>query len=1064
MSTIKKILAGKILLILILAGALAYADTALDLKLGLDLKGGTQLDYKMDLSSVEAADQAQIVEGVQEVIRKRVDGLGVSEPNIYVSSVADEYHIIVELAGITEIEEAKETVGKTIQLEFREENTEPSGDKVAEATGQATTFYNAILAGGNFEELAETDSANYGMGATWQTIELQDVSTLSEDLQTAIEGKGIGAVLAPFEINEGYVMTEDGILTESQGMAVVQITDKQTTSEETSTEEKVSARHILIAYEGAERSTATRTQDEAQTLANELSARMTAGELMEDLAGEHSDDTGSGAQGGDLGEFGRGMMTQAFEDSAFSLGIDEISGLIETEFGYHIIQTYAKIGGESETLEVTTISLNKIVYSTTPDPWKEEAVLTGEHFKHADVQLNDAYQPYVSIVFNDEGADLFEELTEANVGKRIAIFVGGNLISAPNVQQTIAGGNAQITGNFSLEEAQTLARDLNTGAIPAPIELVGQYTISATLGEAALSTSLNAGLIGLAILALYMLFYYRLPGLIATVALAIYSILLIFAIKISMPTGIALIAGLALFSYLTHLILKNKDSGGEKFISFLLACVVLFFVTFVLTSKITLTLAGIAGVILSIGMAVDANVLIFERTKEELASGKSLKDSIDDGFNRAWDSIRDSNFSSLITCGILFYFGSSIIRGFALNLALGILLSMFSAIMLTRTMLHFAESTKLSKKLWLFGKPRIARKNPLQIIKNTRIWAIFSGTLLTASIIVTLIFGLNLGLDFTGGTLLEVQLGSEEATIEGVSDVLYSVEEEMQAAQALEMESIMVNEAATEVATETATTEGVTAILDGEEITAEPAATPEVTLTDFGTPQIVSTNQGTFIARLKHVSESEHDAIMAKLTENFGSAEEIRFTTVGPTIGETLKQKAIVALFITLIMIVLYISFAFRRIPKEVSPWRFGMCAIAALVHDVLIVLGVFVLLGRFAGIEIDALFITALLTIMGFSVHDTIVVFDRVRENLHFRSADEDLAATTNKALNQTMARSLNTSISTLITVVALLILGADSIRMFVLALTIGIIAGTYSSIFVASPLLVWWNDKANK
>lgn len=1013
MSKFKKFLTGQVLLILVISGVLTYFDSSLDLKLGLDLKGGTQLDYMLDMSNVDQADQTQIVEGVQEVIRRRVDGLGVSEPNIYTSQVGDEQHIIVELAGISDIEDAKETVGKTIQLEFKEENTsETDTEKTTWAQTNSKDFYDKLVAGEDFETMANEAVKEYDYNVVYSLEELQDITNYSDDIQAAIKGKVVGTIIQPVEVNEGYVLGADGNVQESKGYAVLQITDHTNENTEVTTDPTVSARHILIAYDGADRSTQTRTKEEAYARAQEVKTRIDAGESLADLAPEYSDD-GSGANGGDLGEFGKGQMVQTFEDTAFGLEVGQVSEIIETEFGYHIMEVYAKNDGGTAIEPVEKYAINKIVYSTTPDPWAKESSLTGEYFQHADVAFNDAYQPYVSISFTPEGAQIFEDLTAANIDKRIAIFVGGSLISAPNVREKIAGGNAQITGNFTLEEAQDLARELNTGAIPAPIELVGQYTISATLGAEALHQCLWAGLIGLIILALFMLVYYRLPGLIADIALIIYSILLVFLIKVALPISVALIIGIAIFAYIVHLILKGQDSGGEKFISFLLACVVLFFTAFVLSSQITLTLAGIAGVILSIGMAVDANILIFERTKEELAGGRSLREAIDVGFNRAWDSIRDSNFSSLITCAILFYFGSSIIRGFALNLALGILVSMFSAIMLTRTFLHFAEESPLSKYQWLFGKPRAARAKLLEIVKNSHIWAFFSGMLIAASIASIAIFGLNLGLDFTGGTLLEVQIPENTATVDSLTNDIYTVEQAQQG--------------------------------------------------DYGEPQIVSTNQGTFIIRMKHIDEANHDALFETFRTNYGSAEEVRFTTVGPTIGETLKQKAVFALLIASLMIVIYIAFAFRKVPREVSPWRFGICAIIALLHDILVVTGVFVILGKFMGVEMDALFITALLTIMGFSVHDTIVVFDRIRENLHFREASETLELTANKALNQTMARSLNTSISTLITIVALLILGAESIKMFVLALTVGIIAGTYSSIFVASPLLVWWNNLAN-
>jgi len=244
------------------------------------------------------------------------------------------------------------------------------------------------------------------------------------------------------------------------------------------------------------------------------------------------------------------------------------------------------------------------------------------------------------------------ELTERLVGQQMAIFVGGERISAPTVNQKISGGSAVITGNFSLKEALELANDLNTGAIDAPVILSGQYTISATLGENALSVSLYAGLIGLVLLAIFMVLYYRLLGVFAVIALLIYSVIIVFILKF---TGIVM------------------------------------------------TLAGIAGIILSIGMAVDANILIFERTKEELLTGKGFSTAVLIGFERAWSSIRDSNVSTLITCAILWFFGNSIIRGFALMLALGVVISMFTAITVTRAFLRTQSVSKLSEKPFLLG-------------------------------------------------------------------------------------------------------------------------------------------------------------------------------------------------------------------------------------------------------------------------------------------------------------------------------------------------------------------------
>lgn len=1005
MNHLKKVLSGQVLVIIILSALLGFADYKTDLNLGLDLKGGTQLDYKIDLAKVVEEDRTQLVEGVKEVIRRRVDGLGVAEPNIYVSNVADEYHVVVELAGISDIETAKSVVGKTIQLEFKEENPDKNdAEKLKWANDLAKTFYGKLTSGGDFKTLGETEQSENSGKVYSFTQKPTELSKLSEEMQKAVKGKSKGTILAPFEIKDGLTSDEQDNIIDLNGVAVVQIADKTIESKDVTSEIKVSARHILVSYSGADRSSATRTKEEALTRITEVQTKIKAGTKIEDLSKEYSDDQGSYDKGGDLGEFGKGVMTQVFEDAAFALQEGGVSEIIETPFGYHILQVYKKIGGTTTKEDVESYTINKIVYLTAPDEWKETA-LTGEHFKHADVAFNQAYQPYVSIEFDDEGGKMFEDLTGANIGKRIAIFVGGTMISAPNVQDKISGGSAQITGSFTLDEAQNLARDLNTGAIPAPIALSGQYTISATLGSEALDQSVKAGFIGVAVLALFMLLYYRVPGLIANIALTIYSLLLLFVIKTALPTALAILIALGIFVYLVHLILKSTDSGGEKFISFVISCFVLFFLTFVLSTKITLTLAGVAGVILSIGMAVDANILIFERIKEELKAGKGLHNAVEEGFKRAWDSIRDSNFSSLITCAILFYFGTSIIRGFALNLALGILISMFSAILLTRTFLLFTAETPLAKNLWLWGKPKKEQTKFLEFTKYKNFWLGLSGTAVVASFLLMGIFGLKLGLDFTGGTMLELKLGA------------------------------------------TATSETIT------------SAIAEVG--DFGEEQIVSTSEGTFLIRMKLLSEEEHAKILTKLTEKFTTAEELRFTTVGPTIGATLKTKALIALILTSMMIVLYISFAFRKIPRELSPWKFGLAAIVALIHDVAIVIGIFVLLGKFMGVEVDALFITALLTVMGFSVHDTIVVFDRLRENLRFRKDGEALSVTVDHALNQTMARSINTSLSVLITTIALLLFGAVSLKMFILALTIGIFIGTYSSIFVASFLLVSWNKR---
>lgn len=289
----------------------------------------------------------------------------------------------------------------------------------------------------------------------------------------------------------------------------------------------------------------------------------------------------------------------------------------------------------------------------TEDPYFSPTELTGKYLKNSTLQFDpNTNAPQVGLEFNAEGAKIFEAITARNVGKRIAIYLDGSPISAPTVNEAISGGKAQITGNFKYDEAKQLVQRLNAGALPVPIKLVSQQSVGASLGERSLQQSLFAGIIGILAVALFMIFWYRLPGLLAVLALVLYSAIVLMIFKLI---------------------------------------------------PVTLTLAGIAGFILSVGMAVDANILIFERLKEELRWGKSLGGAIDEGFRRAWTSIRDSNASSLITCLVLFWLGTSIIKGFALTLAIGIVVSMFSAIFVTRNFLKLFVSERMEKHLWWFG-------------------------------------------------------------------------------------------------------------------------------------------------------------------------------------------------------------------------------------------------------------------------------------------------------------------------------------------------------------------------
>ncbi|HLD22276.1 MAG TPA: protein translocase subunit SecD [Patescibacteria group bacterium] len=404
--------------------------------------------------------------------------------------------------------------------------------------------------------------------------------------------------------------------------------------------------------------------EEAKKTAEEVLAKATAeGANFEELAKEYSQDPGSKDQGGDLGEFEQEAMVPEFDEVVFNKA--EVGNVypevVETSFGYHIIRVDSKTPADQNN-GTAKATAHHILLRKLPEeppqygPNYVDSGLTGEQLDRADVTFDpNTGLPTVSITFDEQGKELFAKITKENTGKTVAIYLDGQIISAPVVEQEITTGEAVISGDFTLEEAKELAQRLNAGALPVPVELISQQSIGPTLGQEAIERSLFAGAIGLGLLGIFMVVYYRIPGLMAMVSLCIYTLLV-----------------LAIFKLL----------------------------------PVTLTLAGIAGFILSIGMAVDANVLIFERMKEELRAGKPIPQSVRDGFRRAWTSIRDSNASSLITCLILYWFGSSLIRGFAITLAIGILVSMFSAITITQNILGLFKI----KHSWWYGVKQTKRE------------------------------------------------------------------------------------------------------------------------------------------------------------------------------------------------------------------------------------------------------------------------------------------------------------------------------------------------------------------
>lgn len=620
-------------------------------RLGLDLQGGTHLVYQADVSQIPAKDRNSAVEGVRDVIERRVNVFGVSEPIVQVNkTTAGDYRVIVELAGIKDVGEAIKMIGETPLLEFKEESTEipeltleqreELNNYNIEAETRAEEVLGKIISGGDFTALAS------------EYNEDENTKNTSGDLGWLTERDNPEIVNLAREIEVGETSTD--LQLTSQGYVIIKVEDKRVkTNPFTEEEEKeIKASHLLLCYEGSEQCENGLPKDEAYQKISELKSQATLDNFA-DLVKENSTEPGASERAGDLGWFGKGMMVKPFEDTVFSQDVGTISDIVETDFGYHLI--YKQDERIVDEYKLRYIFIRTITEEDITGPQSEwmNTELTGKNLKRAVVQFNpNDNTPEVSLEFDNEGAKMFEEITERNVTKQVAIFLDGYAISKPTVNEKITGGRAVISGSFNIKEAKLLAQRLNAGALPVPIHLINQQTVGASLGQKSVQDSLQAGLVGLVMVAIFMIIFYRLPGLLAVFALTVYGFLVIAVFKLW---------------------------------------------------PVTLTLSGIAGFILSIGMAVDANVLIFERLKEELRFGKPISIAIEEGFMRAWPSIRDGNFSTLITCFILVQFSTSVVRGFAITLGLGIIISMFSAIVITRNFLRLVGGEWLENKKWLLG-------------------------------------------------------------------------------------------------------------------------------------------------------------------------------------------------------------------------------------------------------------------------------------------------------------------------------------------------------------------------
>ncbi|MDQ7814891.1 MAG: protein translocase subunit SecD [Patescibacteria group bacterium] len=623
--------------------------------LGLDLQGGTHLDYEADVSQVTANERASALNGVRDVIERRVNSIGVSEPSITTARAGDSWRVSVELAGVRDINQAIKLIGETPILEFKEQNSEPARSLTDEEKAKMEADNKAAAAKAN-EDLAKA-KANPSV-----------VEELAKDHSSDDASKALGGDLGFIKDKQQYIDIFEATKNLGAGQVyekVIETTDSFIVAkvEETkAADPEIQARHILIQFAGATSAptTTTATKDEAKKRLEEIQKEVRP-ENFAESAKKYSEEPGADESGGDLGWFGKGVMVEDFEKAVFGLKTGEISNIVETQFGYHLI--YKTGERPVNDVRVRAVFAKKTLESDILPPqseWKATQ-LTGKQLDRAQLDFDqNVGSAQVSLKFDDEGKQLFAEITKRNLGKPVAIFLDGEPISIPTVQSEITGGEAVITGNFTIDEAKLLAQRLQAGALPVPIKLIAQQSVGPTLGQDSVDKSVVAGLLGFLLVAIFMIVWYRLPGLIAVVALLLYV--------------------------------------GISFSVFKLL-------------PVTLTLSGIAGFILSIGMAVDANVLIFERLKEEFKLGKTWQQALEEAFRRAWTSIRDGNLTTLISCGVLYWFSSAVIKGFALTLAIGVMLSMFSAIVVTRTLMRVAMSSSLVKRApWLFMIPRQAEE------------------------------------------------------------------------------------------------------------------------------------------------------------------------------------------------------------------------------------------------------------------------------------------------------------------------------------------------------------------
>jgi SecD/SecF fusion protein len=581
---------------------------------------------------------------------------------------------------------------------------------------------------------------------------------------------------------------------------------------------------------------------------------------------------------------------------------------------------------------------------------KDQILMTGDMVKDAQVRVGGTFsEPYVSLDLTGRGSKVFGKITSDNTGKRLAIVLDDVVRSAPVIREKILGGSAQITGNFTYEEASDLAIILRVGALPAPVEIVQNLTVGASLGQDSINKGLASGLLGTFLVLLFMIVYYRISGVIANFALLL-NILFVFA-------------GLAAL-------------------------------------QATLTLPGIAGIILSIGMAVDSNVLIFERMREEFAIGKSVRSGVESGYSKAFSTIVDSQVTTLITALALFLFGTGPIKGFAVTLSLGVTFNLFTTLFATRLVYDVLYSTRKLKPISFLA---FLKKPNIDYMRLKKISFTISAVLVLCGLVAfsQILRGQgNLGVDFTGGSLLQYKADK--------------------AFQLNEVRNVFTDNK-----------------VEGVEL--QPVTSENRLIVKIKKSEKVVGADSVLVSSLLTENLPAHNFVLESQSE------------IGSSVSDMLRNKALQAIAISLIGVIIYLALRFDI--------RFGVAAAIATFHDVVVVLGICWVMN----VEVTLLIVTALLTLAGYSLNDSVVVFDRIRENMRKQNLDLDFSGIINLSINEVISRTIVTSLTSALVLIAIFILGGTVIHDFSFALLAGLMVGTYSSIFVASPILHLWPASKN-